>query len=167
LKAPFFYGEYFLNLDSKNRLLIPSEIRRLIRPEVNGEAFFVTQRGPVPWLYPERYYEQLVRLQIKPAVSPNEDLLAFAQLRFALASRVEWDFQGRIVLPEKLVKRAALGKEVTLLGMQDHLEIWNRTEWDARYADLVARSASIEQRAQEVLKEISPGGDDTKEKRSN
>jgi len=83
-------------------------------------------------------------------------LLAYAQLKFALASRVEWDSQGRVVLPEKLLKRAELGKEVTLIGMQDHLELWNRSDWDQRRDNLIGDSANIEIRAKAALKQQAP-----------
>ena len=53
------YGEYELTIDDKNRLLVPSEVRKAIVPERDGEAFFlVVGINRVPWLYAERYYEQ-------------------------------------------------------------------------------------------------------------
>jgi MraZ protein len=126
------FGEYDLNIDEKSRLLVPSEIRRQIDPERDGEAFFViTGVNRVPWMYPERYYEELVSR--RPAeLTPTEYVLAFDQLNFALASRVEWDKAGRVLIPDKTLKRAGLQKEVTLIGVRDHLELWNRKDWELR-----------------------------------
>jgi DNA-binding transcriptional regulator/RsmH inhibitor MraZ len=42
---------------------------------------------------------------------------------------LEWDNQGRVVLSEKVLSRARLGKEVTLVGANEHLELWNRSAW--------------------------------------
>ncbi|MDP9172771.1 MAG: hypothetical protein M3O30_02755 [Planctomycetota bacterium] len=153
MRTPFFFGEFDLSVDPKNRISVPSEIRRIIVPETDGEAFFVTLRNRVAWMYPERYYEQLVSSQIVPDITPNEDLLAYAQLKFALASRIEWDAQGRIVLPEKLLKRAGLSREVTLIGMQDHLELWNRGDWEDRREKLIEDSPNIETRAKAALQQ--------------
>jgi MraZ protein len=137
------YGEYELNVDEKNRLLIPSEVRRQIDPERDGEAFFlIVGVNRVPWIYPERYYEELVSR--RPAeLTPAEDILAFDQLNFALASRLEPDKQGRVLIPEKTLRRSQVSKEVTLIGVRDHLELWNRTEWENRRQALEQRSSEI------------------------
>ena len=127
-----FYGEYELTVDDKNRLLIPSEVRKRIDPAEDGEAFFlVVGVNRVPWLYAEHYYEELVSR--RPAdLMPPEYVLAFEQLSFALASRLEPDKQGRVLIPEKTLKRAGLEKDVTLIGVRDHLELWDRKEWETR-----------------------------------
>jgi DNA-binding transcriptional regulator/RsmH inhibitor MraZ len=43
-----------------------------------------------------------------------------------------------------------LAREVTLIGARDHLEIWNRTDWDARREQLLARSAEVVIRAKQA-----------------
>ena len=137
------YGEYELSIDEKNRMLIPSEVRRQIDPERDGEAFFlVVGINKVPWLYPERYYENLV--YTKPAeLLPGENELEFDQLNFGMASRLEWDAQGRVLIPEKTLRRTGLSKEVTLIGVRDHLQLWNRTDWDKKRQNLLERSSDI------------------------
>lgn len=151
MRTPFLYGEFELTIDEKNRLLVPAEIRKLIHPELDGEAFFLTVgMNRVPWLYPERYYQELVSQQISPEITPSPEALEYIQLKFAMASRVEWDKQGRLVIPEKILKRTGLAKEVTLCGMRDHLELWNRADWEARRESLFERSPEIELRAKQV-----------------
>ncbi|MGB7156422.1 MAG: hypothetical protein WBD40_00060 [Tepidisphaeraceae bacterium] len=144
------YGEYELTIDDKNRMLVPSEVRRSIDPERDGEAFFmVVGVNRVPWLYPERGYEQLIARS--PAeLTPEEDSLAFDQMNFAMASRLEWDKQGRILIPDKTLKRTGLSKDVTLIGVRDHLQLWNRTDWEARREALLARSSEIALRAKQI-----------------
>jgi MraZ protein len=153
VRTPFLYGEFELSVDAKNRLIVPSEIRRLIVPETDGDAFFVTMRSNVPWMYPEKYYEQLVSSQIRPDITPDEDLLAYAQLKFALASRLDWDAQGRMSVPPAMLKRAGITRDATLIGMQDHLELWNRTEWETRRRKLIEDSPDIERRAKTILQQ--------------
>jgi MraZ protein len=130
------YGEHELTIDDKNRMLVPAEIRKSLDAERDGEAFFVViGRNRKPWMYAERYYEHLVS-QRQQELTPDEDSLAFDQYHFAMASRVEWDKQGRILLPDKTLKRTGTTKEVTVIGARDHLELWNRADWDARFEDL-------------------------------
>lgn len=150
MRHPVLYGEYELTVDDKNRMLVPSEVRRSINPEVHGEAFFVVVGvNRVAWLYPERYYEHLVT-NVPADITPGEDLLAFDQMNFAMASRLEPDKQGRILVPDKTLRRSGLGKEVTLIGVRDHLELWNRADWEARREQLLAKSAEIALRAKQA-----------------
>src|SRR4051812_14442314 len=150
LKHPLLFGEYELTIDEKNRLPIPSAVRKMISPETDGEAFFmVVGINRRPWLYSKRYYEELV-MQVPAEMTPGEDRLAFDQLNFAMTSLLEWDAQGRVLIPEKTLKRTGLNKEVTLFGSRDHLEIWNRGDWEARREELEAQSSEIALRARQA-----------------
>jgi MraZ protein len=160
VRHPVLFGEYELNVDDKNRLLIPSEVRSRIKPEEHGEALFlVIGIDRRPWLYPERYYEELVTRQPSD-ITPGQDLLAFDQMHFALASRLEPDKQGRVLLPDKILKRAGIQKEVTLIGVRDQLELWNRTDWETRREELERRGPEIAlaaKRARDLDRPAEPG----------
>ncbi|HWE53234.1 MAG TPA: hypothetical protein VG273_25810 [Bryobacteraceae bacterium] len=143
-------GEHDLTIDEKNRLLIPSEIRKSMNADRDGTAFFlVLGLNRKPWLYPERFYEELV-FQAQPEITPGEEELDFAHANFALASKLEWDSQGRLLIPEKTLRRTELSREVTLIGSGDHLEIWNRTDWESRREQILARHAEIAIRAKKA-----------------
>jgi MraZ protein len=73
-------------------------------------------------------------------------------MHFARASHVEWDKQGRLVIPEKALRRTGLGRDVTMIGVRDHLELWNRSDWDAREEELSKRHGEIALRAREARK---------------
>jgi MraZ protein len=60
-----------------------------------------------------------------------------------MAGRIEWDKQGRVLFPDKFLKRSGVGKDVTLLGVRDHLELWSRTDWEAEREALAARQAEV------------------------
>ena len=143
-------GEYDLTIDEKNRLQIPAEIRKSMNSERDGDAFFlVLGLNRKPWLYPERYYEQIV-FQAQPELTPGEEQLDFDHVNFALAEKRDWDSQGRMVIPEKTLRRSELTREVTLIGARDHLEIWNRSDWEARREQLLSRSAEVAIRAKQA-----------------
>jgi MraZ protein len=143
LRHLVLYGNYELTVDDKNRILVPSEVRKKLDPERDGEAFFlVTGRDGRLWLYPERHYELLVSRD-PSELTPSEDTLAFDRLMLGLASRVEWDKQGRVLLPDKALKRAGIGKEVTLVGARDHLELWNRADWESEREQLETRRRDL------------------------
>ena len=152
MRHPVLYGEFDLTIDDKNRLLVPADVRRAFLPE-HGDAFFVVLGNSgyasaprVPWMYPERYYEEMA-MQAPVELTPGEERVAFDQMYYGLASRVPWDKQGRVLVPDKTLKRAGIGKEVALIGCRDHLELWNRSDWEARRDELERRSADIVARA--------------------
>jgi MraZ protein len=144
------YGEHELTIDGKNRLLIPAEIRKSLDPQRDGESFFlVIGRNRKPWLYAEKYYQHLVSLG-QQELTPDEDVLAFDQYHFAMVAQVSWDKQGRLLLPDKTLKRTGTAREVTLIGARDHLELWNRSEWENRFEELMQRSNEVTQRARQA-----------------
>ena len=144
------YGEHELSIDDKNRMLVPAEIRKQIDPKLDGEAFFlVLGIDGRPWLYPEKHYEELVSRQ-RSELTPDEDSLAYDRMNLGMASRIEWDKQGRVLFPEKFLKRSGIGKEVTLLGVRDHLELWPRAAWEAERQILEARRAEVALRARQA-----------------
>ena len=149
VRHPVLFGEYELTVDDKNRLLVPAEIRRSIPPDYGETLFLVMGTNRVPWFYPERFYEDLVT-QAPADMMPDEDLLAYNQLHFAMASKLPWDKQGRVTMPDRLLKRASIGKDVTLVGVRDHLELWNRADWEVRRGELENRSPEITARAKLV-----------------
>ena len=136
------FGNYELTLDEKNRLLVPSDIRKAWNPEDSESLVIVPGVNRKLWLYTEKFYEVMAG-QMESELSPEESNVEYDQLNFALASRLEMDKQGRILVPEKLVKKGRLEREVTVVGMRDHAEIWNRSEWSAHEEELENRRAEI------------------------
>ena len=59
----------------------------------------------------------------------------------------ELDKQGRTLIPAVLRDYAMLGKEVVFIGMGKRAEIWDKTRWDAKNAEV---EADIEDIASEM-----------------
>lgn len=152
------HGEHELTLDSKNRVLIPSDVRRKLLSDRDGDAFYIViGRNRRPWLYTQKHYENLVAKE-QQDLSPNEDLLAYDQLRFAMTTLLDLDKQGRVLIPEKILQRTKTGREIAMVGVKDHLEIWNRSEWEARMNELLDKQVEIELRAQLAKQANRPVG---------
>ena len=126
-------------------MLVPAEIRRQLDPAVDGEALFlVTGINGKLWMYPERHYESFAVNSISE-MSPELERLEFDQLSFGTANRVEWDKQGRILLPEKVMRKAGFGKghAVTMVGVKDHAEVWDTADWERHEQELERRRTEI------------------------
>ena len=129
-----FTGTYEHTVDSKNRLAIPSDIRHQIQRQMGaaeGDAIYLyvtLGEDQSLSLYTEDGFEQRARELDDSELAP-EDLLAYERLLFSMARRVELDKQGRVRLPETLLKQTGLATEVVLLGVKDHLEVRDRQQW--------------------------------------
>ena len=58
---------------------------------------------------------------------------------FGSAAELEYDKQGRVLIPVPLREYASLDKQAVIVGAGDHVEIWSREKYDY-YDDQVAES---------------------------
>jgi MraZ protein len=73
----------------------------------------------------------------------SDDLRDFERRIYPSASEIELDAQGRMVIPAKLRAYANLKNEVTVAGVRDHFEIWDRATWQAYQEQLDTAGSSI------------------------
>jgi MraZ protein len=141
------FGEFGLTIDDKGRIMLPPEVRQQLDPEEHGEAFFIVIGvNRKPWLYPERGYEALVA-RVKADMEPGDDRVAFDQLYFSMASREEWDEQGWLIIPPETRRRTELEKNIVMVGVRDHYELWNRQAWQDRRNEVLHRCSLINGRS--------------------
>jgi len=145
------FGNYELTLDEKNRLLVPSDIRKAWNPEEAESLVIVPGVNRKLWLYTEKFYE-VMAAKMESELAPEEEKVLSDHMNFGRAQRIELDKSGRVLIPDKLVKKGNLGREVTVVGIRDHVEIWNRSEWNAHEEDLENRRAEIAARAKKASK---------------
>ena len=143
-----FTGTFELTIDPKNRLSVPAGIRSAIDPEKDGTRFYLVPGTPKTTLslYADRYFEQYAEAY-HASLDPNEQRDNFEKVFYAMATLLDLDKQGRVLLPQWILDRVAIGKQVTVTGARDHLVLWNRAEyltfmkqnWD-RFPDLLQRA---------------------------
>lgn len=128
-------GEYQHVIDVKGRVLISNKLRNQIDVDEHGSNFYlVFGANGVLCLYPEKYFEQIV-LAVDPKTTAPDETVAFERMSFALSSKVELDGQGRLLLNERLRSRAGLKDNITLVGVRDHIELWNNETWEQYLTD--------------------------------
>ena len=128
-------GEFELSLDEKNRLVVPTRVREEIAQEGHGPVFYLTLgTNRVLSLYPERIYQRIA-LVVAPGKAAPDEALRHDRLNYSLASRVELDRQGRLLLGERYVSRTGLKEQIILIGAKDHLEIWAPQQWETFLAE--------------------------------
>ena len=123
-----FMGEFKHNIDAKGRLIIPSKLR-----EQCGSSVIVTRGFDVCLaLYTQEgwndYYQ---KLQMLPKT--KKDARNFVRIITSRASECEFDKLGRINIPSVLRVEGKLEKECIIVGVGDHVEIWNESLWQDYY----------------------------------
>jgi MraZ protein len=137
-------GTFVRTVDDKLRIAIPKRLREALGADHQLHLYVAPGTDGSLALYTEAALAALA-MRLSAASPAQDDVRAFSRLFYARAERVEADAQGRIRLPAALAELAALGREVVLLGVHDHLELWDRGRWEAYVA---SRSAHYDQIAE-------------------
>ncbi len=118
-------GEFHHNLDNKNRLMMPAKLLENL-----GEEVIVT-RGFEKCLlvYPLEKWESIISKFAELSITKS-DTRKFMRILLSSATSCKFDNQNRICIPGILKTYAALEKEVVILGIDDHLEIWSKNAYD-------------------------------------
>ncbi len=125
-----FLGEYEHTIDAKGRMAVPARFRL----QMDRGAVISKGMGTCLSVYTwERWDEKSAEMV---AGKTSEELRDFERRIYPSASEVELDGQGRMSIPAKLRAYARLESEVSVVGVRDHFEIWNRATWLAYQARL-------------------------------
>lgn len=118
-------GEYTHTIDAKKRLAIPSKLRR----ELGAKAVITRGLDSCLFIFPFKEWQKLVeKLSALPFGDKNSR--SFKRLILAGASEVSLDALGRILVPDYLKNYAQLKKNVVIAGVDERLEIWDKTRWE-------------------------------------
>ncbi|MEX0939672.1 MAG: division/cell wall cluster transcriptional repressor MraZ [Pirellulales bacterium] len=123
-------GTFPRSLDEKYRMAVPKPLRDGL-----GEILYVapgTDHSLV--LYPEETFLRLAE-RLAQASPTAKEVRDYSRLFYAQTTRSELDGQGRVRIPQVLVELVDLEKDVVLLGVHDHLELWSQSRWDAYLAE--------------------------------
>lgn len=133
-----FIGEYSHNLDAKGRLAIPAKFRSMLKKGA------VVTRGidNCLFLYSKTEWEKIAKKLAQLPISQAK-ARAFSRLMLAGAMDVDFDNQGRIMLPEYLRSFAGLNKKAIVAGLYDRLEIWDESAWNKYKTGTEKESAQI------------------------
>ena len=136
------YGRFNHSLDSKGRVIIPARFRSSL-----GDVVVITRGYDIRCLNLYSKTEWVKRMaKLKAIPASDEQGQKFIRYFLGNAEPCVPDKQGKILIPAHLREAAELEKEITLSGMGDGVEIWNRTIWEANstYESTADIRASVE-----------------------
>lgn len=117
-------GEYIHTLDPKKRLSMPAKFRKELGKKV------VINKGfeKCLFVYPMKEWQEKVK---KTRHLSDGDASERGVARFMFGSAVDTDVDslGRVLIPDFLKSFAELGEKVVVIGMHNHVELWNEDAW--------------------------------------
>lgn len=124
-------GYSFHSIDPKGRIIIPARFRDVIQND-GDNSVMVTQLDGSLWGYPLKRWTEVENL-IMNRPNKTESMRRFRRVFVGGASHCVCDKQDRILIPPALRQYAQLEKDIVIVGVLDHFEIWSRTHWDREH----------------------------------
>jgi transcriptional regulator MraZ len=118
-------GEYEHTIDDKHRLTLPARFRQAF---ADGAILSRGLDGCVD-AYRREDWARSVESRLAALDPFGEAGRRLRRYYFGGAAEADLDRQGRVIVPAHLIGYAKLEREVVVIGMHDHLEIWDRAAW--------------------------------------
>ncbi len=115
-------GQFLHTVDTKGRLFIPAKLREKL-----GFNFVLTKGLENSLaIYPE---EEWKKFSEKIMSIPTMQSLTLRRFFMAPAQDCTADVQGRVLIPQLLREYAGIDKNVFVIGMGNHIQIWDVDKW--------------------------------------
>lgn len=118
-----FLGEFDHTVDHKNRMSVPKKFRTSLEGAVLTRGL-----DRCLFLYPPTSWQELTA-KLTDLPLTQKDARSFSRYLLSGAVEVGFDRLGRILLPVFLKDYAQIKAEVTVVGVGDRVEIWDRKTW--------------------------------------
>ncbi len=126
-----FYGMYNHSIDSKNRFIIPAQLRSELGDKI------ILYRSPDDskciYVYTEEVWEEICNEIDNLPPSPQSRHLQRVLLHGAIP--VELDKTGRVTLNQGFKEYANIKKDIVILGASRRIEVWAQEEWEKESSD--------------------------------
>ena len=140
-----FQGASALNLDAKGRMSVPARHRDALLLQGEGCVTLTKHPDGCLLLFPRPEWEAF---RARVAQLPM-DAHWWRRIFLGNAAEIDLDGAGRILITPELRTAANIEREIMLLGMGSHLEIWDANTYAAK------EQAAIAQGMPDALKQFT------------
>lgn len=119
-----YFGSFVHSLDEKGRLMIP----RKMRDELGYKVYIMKGFDGSLSLYNEERYFELVK-EFSRLSFNQQKVRDYLRIQFASTYEMEVDKLGRVQLPTALLNKYNISREVIVLGIGDHIEVWDKAKY--------------------------------------
>lgn len=127
-----FYGEYEHTIDKKGRIIIPSKFRESFKEYDIKKCYVTRGLDKCLFLFTEDEWKAQ-ESKFKSIPFTKSEARKFNRLYFSGATQVEYDTQGRILLPKYLKDFAEIKRDIIIIGVSNRIEIWSKEMWQGYY----------------------------------
>lgn len=138
-------GSFNHKIDNKGRTVLPARFRG----ELGTSVVATIGLDRCIALYPRDRWEELL-LKLKDLSAFKKRTRDFRRVLLSMASEQDIDGAGRILLPQLLRDYAETVTDVTLIGAEDHLEIWDTVKWEAHRTEVLADFSDLAEELEEI-----------------
>ena len=142
-----FLGQYEHTLDAKNRLTIPAKFRG----QLSDGVVLAKEQETCIAIWPAKGWERFTEEMRRLGNPWDETYRGLRRHYTAGAFDAQLDAAGRIMLPQALIDRGGLSREVVLIGNLDTVEVWDRALW-------IEEQSRLEEAVPELARRLSGSG---------
>lgn len=122
-----FRGSSSHTCDPKGRLIIPARFRDVIRTGGGEGVVLTTSMTEALSAYT---FDEWKKVEVKLLNSKSANASAIRRFFLGNSQECNCDKQGRILIPKALRDHAGIDKDLILVGLIDHFEIWALDKWE-------------------------------------
>ena len=123
-------GSYSARFDASGRIKIPEKFREVLENVYGRDLFVTSLTDESVQIYPLSVWLEMTGMTSEGAVHLRPDVRKFMLRVNRNGARHELDSKGRILINQGLRDKARLGEEVEVVGLSNHLEVWNKSALD-------------------------------------
>ena len=138
-------GSYNHKIDNKGRTVLPSKFRN----ELGASVVATIGIDKCIALYPAEKWEELL-LKLKDLSGFKRKARDFRRVLLSMAAELEIDGAGRILLPSVLREYAGTELDITLIGAEDHMEIWDASKWEEHRMSVLSDFSELAEDLEEI-----------------
>ncbi|MGA2533506.1 MAG: hypothetical protein ABSG19_10775 [Candidatus Aminicenantales bacterium] len=128
--AEVLIGNYSARFDASGRIKIPEKFREAIQASYGKDLFVTSLTDESVQIYPLSVWLEMTGMTAEGAMHLRPDVRKFMLRVNRNGSRHELDSKGRVLINQTLRDKARLQEEVEVIGLSNHLEVWNKDALD-------------------------------------
>lgn len=124
-----YTGNYDCTLDEQGGLTLPAEVHEMLATPRPRVLYVAPAADQGLWLFTASGLRRFVAQRDAASASEKEE--KERRLWFSKVAQVDVAANGQFQIPADLIDEAGLQKDLVLVGINDHFEIWDADRWDA------------------------------------
>ncbi len=145
-------GTFERTIDNKLRVAVPKPHKDGFGVKESDELFLAPGNEGCLSIYSSEGFDRFAQ-RLANSSTGRANVRNFLRLFYARAERVVLDKQTRIRIPDRLMAHAGLQRDVVIVGVNDHVEIWDKPTWEQF---LSANSTQFDDLTTEALDSFLP-----------